>query len=178
VVVNLAHRLLPSADVLYAADSGFWRVYRDAQKFAGLKLAPADQRVGLFCPSVVDVDIPKDHRGTRLCKLQRGPVGTIGCGGGNSAFQAVNLAVQFGAARILLAGIDYCGAHWHADHPAGLRNPTSNQFKIWRTELDAAAPTLREWGVDVVNLSDSSTLRAYRYESADSVFAGEEPAGL
>ena len=167
IVINLSFRLMPAADVLYAADSGFWRVYRDAHKFAGVKLAPADQRV----PGVTEIIIPKDKMGRRVDNMLRAPIGTVGCGGGNGAFQAVNLAAQLEPARILLVGIDYCGEHWHGAHPPALHNPTPHQFRRWRELLDGEAETLRSWGIEVINLSDVSTLRAFPHASVDSIFA-------
>jgi hypothetical protein len=172
IVVNLAFRLLPDADVLYAADSGFWHWYRDACRFAGLKLAPCDQHVDRYCPKVVPVTIARDRLERRVDRLVKGPVGTIGCGGGNGAFQAINLAAQFGAARILLAGVDYCGRHWHEDHPPQLRNPSERQLRQWREILDGEASTLQAWGVEVINLSPVSALRAYRYVKMDEVIYG------
>jgi hypothetical protein len=178
IAVNLAHRLVPSADVLYAADSGFWRYYRDAHGFAGLKLAPEDQRVRLICNSVHDIIVLKDRSGRRVDAMQRDPVGVVGCGGGNSAFQAVNLAAQFGASKILLCGIDYCGDHWHGDHPTALRNPTQQQFQQWRRHMDGAAKALHGWGIDVVNLSGLSTLRAYPHVDPSSLFAHPESTAI
>lgn len=161
IAINLSYRLVPDADVLYAADSAFWQHYHDARSFAGLKLSP-DERSRLYCASVLPVIIPRDC-GVRHERMIREPIGHIGTGAGNSGFQAVNLAVQFGAARVLLAGLDYAGRHWHEDHPFTLRNPSEQQFKHWRKALDDAAPTLEQWGVDVVNLSSTSTLKGFRH---------------
>jgi hypothetical protein len=89
------------------------------------------------------------------------PMRHVGRGGGTSAFQALNLAVQFGASRILLAGVDFVGDHFHGPHPPALRNPSQAQFTKWRMAFDAAAPTLTAWGVEVLNLSPISALTAY-----------------
>jgi hypothetical protein len=71
--------------------------------------------------------------GLRKVTLQKGrdeilveEAGAIGWGG-NSGFQALNLAVQFGAARIVLVGFDMTrlnGIHWHGPHPSRLNNPS------------------------------------------------------
>lgn len=178
IVVNLAFRLLPGADALYAADSGFWHWYRDAHKFKGRKYAPDDQRADRYCPGIIGIKIPRDHQGRRIDNLVRKPTGSIGCGGGNGGFQAINLAAQFGAVRILLAGLDYCGSHWHEDHPPQLHNPSDHQLKRWREILDGEAATLRSWGVEVINLSETSALRAYPHAQASSVFTDQGPAAL
>lgn len=154
IVVNLAFRLLPDADVLYAADSGFWMYYRDAHKFSGVKYG-ADARCTAHCSSVLRVHVEATD------PLVWEPVGHVGRGGGNSAYQALNLAVQLGASRVLLAGVDYTGEHWHGPHPSALRNPSESQFRKWAAAMDAAAPTLHDWGVEVLNLSPVSVLTAY-----------------
>lgn len=89
--------------------------------------------------------------------------GVLGAGG-NSGFQAVNLAAQAGAKQILLVGFDYSlarGVHWHGRHVAGLNNPSAKNVAAWAADLDRAAPLLASLGVDVVNCSPHSSLRAY-----------------
>lgn len=166
VVINRSYELAPWADVLYAADMGFWSHYAGARAFAGLKFCP-DHRIRSVCPDAVPVEI-QTHRMGRVDKMVRGPVGVIG-GGGNSGFQAVNLAVQFGAARIYLVGLDYGGMHWHEDHPAALRNPVKKQLEFWAKVLDSQAETLESWGVDIINLSAASALRRFRYVDPASI---------
>lgn len=170
VVVNLAFRLIPRADMLYAADSGFWLVYADARDFGSVKVA-ADERARFYCKNVEVAEIAR-RQGRKVDSLVRAPAGTVGYGGGNSGFQAVNLAAQAGAARILLAGFEFRGEHWHGSHPPGLRNPSARQLENWRDKMDAAAADFETWGVDVVNLSRTSALRRYRREEVDGVLAG------
>lgn len=91
--------------------------------------------------------------------------GHIGSGG-NSGFQALNLAVQFGVTRILLVGFDMHaarGIHWYG-HNTGkdMRNPLDHNFVRWRGALDRVAPGLAARGVDVVNASPDSALTCFR----------------
>lgn len=82
----------------------------------------------------------------------------------NSGFQAVNLAANLGAARIILVGFDMnlkAGTHWHGDHEGGLTNPTDMKIKQWAAAMDAAADDLRGIGVEVINASPVSSLTAY-----------------
>lgn len=157
IAVNRSFELVPHARALYAADVGFWQFYPAARDFAGTKICPSGA-VKRVCPSVKVVRIHRDTNGSMV----REPPGVIGSGG-NSAFQAINLAVQWGATRICLVGVDYCGNHWHPDHPAGLRNPNASQFRMWAKVLDAQAPLLASWGIEVLNLSPVSALKAYPY---------------
>ncbi len=84
--------------------------------------------------------------------------------GGNSGFQAINLAAQFGAKRIALIGYDMrldLGIHWHGRHPQGLNNPSEHNIARWRRSVDAAAPVLDALGIEVINCSPVSALTAY-----------------
>lgn len=104
-----------------------------------------------------------DVRDAESVKILVEEPGAIGAGG-NSGFQALNLAVQFGAMRILLVGFDMhmaAGVHWHGDHGKGLNNPRDHNFMKWRRTFDKAARTIRDIGVDVVNASLDSALTAF-----------------
>lgn len=85
-------------------------------------------------------------------------------GGGNSGFQALNIAVQFGCKRIVLVGFDMRldrGVHWHGRHPQGLNNPSDNLLVHWRRAFHKAAGTLADLGIEVLNASPVSTLTAF-----------------
>ncbi|WP_458760541.1 hypothetical protein ACSVBT_07040 [Afipia sp. TerB] len=96
-------------------------------------------------------------------EILTGDVGVVG-DGGNSTFQALNLAIQFGARRILMVGVDMRldrGIHWHGRHGVGLNNPREENIVKWRRVLDGVAGAITKLGVDVVNCSPVSTLTAY-----------------
>lgn len=85
-------------------------------------------------------------------------------GGGNSGFQALNLAVQFGAKKVILVGFDMRidrGVHWHGRHPGHLNNPREANFVKWREAFNESAPTLADMGVTVINASPVSALTAF-----------------
>jgi len=95
----------------------------------------------------------------RLC-LEKGTIGW----GGNSGFHCLNLAVQFGAAKIILVGYDMRldkGIHWHGRHPRGLNNPTDANVRRWRRCIDDAADLIAGLGIRVINASPVSALRTY-----------------
>lgn len=167
LAVNLSIRLVPDADAIYAADSGFWAVYaQELDRFGGLKFAPGDQRVSRSRPGVRDVTIPRRDSGVRVDGPIKSPVGEIGSGGGNSAFQATNLAAQFGAARIYLGGVDFCGEHWHGRHDRRLRDPSPSQLAAWAAKFDAAAQVFGAFPVEIYNMSPISVLRSYPHVEA------------
>lgn len=99
--------------------------------------------------------------------------GTIGSGG-NSGFQALNLAVQFGCAKIILVGFDMHdqnGIHWHGKHDGNLRNPTRQSLGKWRAAIDRQAGLLEQIGVRVLNASPVSALTAYPKMTFDAALA-------
>jgi hypothetical protein len=64
--------------------------------------------------------------------------GFVFTGGGNSGYQAVNLALQWGAAEIILLGYTMMlgangKAHWHQDHRGN--NPTRDQLATWASHM-------------------------------------------
>lgn len=92
--------------------------------------------------------------------------------GGNSAYQAVNVAVLLGVARVILLGLDLkYGAggkkHWHEDHPD--RNPSESQFKMWIENFRGTLPDLARAGVDVVNCSRDTALDCFSMAALEDV---------
>lgn len=85
--------------------------------------------------------------------------------GGNSGYQAVNLAVLAGAPRLLLLGYDMGSRdgrkHWHEDHPPGLNNPRETTFQQWRDAFTTAVPDLERAGVEVINCTPGSALMCF-----------------
>ncbi len=156
VTINASYRLAPWSDVLYAADGLFWANDEGARAFPGLKITQSlkdADRFGLKC-----VKVAASRRSMAFDRF-----GEIGSGG-NSGFQAVNLAAQAGASRIVLVGFDYSlarGVHWHGPHPPGMNNPSGVNCARWRADLDAAAPLLQSLGIEVLNASPYSTLTAF-----------------
>ncbi len=156
VAINASHRLIPWADMVYGADGLFWTRDEEARAHPGLKVTQHVKdaaRFGLHCVKLN----PK----RRTMAFER--YGEIGSGG-NSGFQAVNLAAQAGASRIVLVGFDYSlarGVHWHGKHPPGMNNPSETNCARWRGDLDACAGLLAGLGIEVLNASPYSTLTAF-----------------
>lgn len=98
--------------------------------------------------------------------------------GGNSGYQAVALAVHFGATRIVLLGYDMQNAgkrtHWHGDHKR-LGNPIVAKFPGWLEHFGRLAGDLPR-GVKVINSSRETALRCFKRQPLDESLA--EPAAL
>lgn len=156
ITVNTSCTLWPAADVLYAADRAWWSAHPVAERFAGLKVTEDLAAARQFGAHDVFVAMGRHEILTE-------PRGVIGHGG-NGGFQALNLAVQFGARRVVLVGFDMSmdrGNHWHPDHPAPCNQLKPQTVANWRVRLDAVAPQLASLGVTVLNASPASALTAY-----------------
>lgn len=163
IVVNEGYRLAPWADALYAADSEWWLRKRGCREFAGLRISQSDEAAKRYGGI-------REVRLVRKGWIVRNPKGVIGAGsddrgtGANSGFQTLNLAVQFGAKKIVLVGYDMTavhGVHWHGRHPDGMNNPTERGLSRWGRVLDRNAAFLASIGVSVINASPISALQNY-----------------
>lgn len=122
-------------------------------------------------PDIRAVEIVKDGRGSYVDEIiLTGEIGRIGSGG-NSGFQALNLAVQFGARRVLLVGYDMTdrsGVHWYGRNSwRGANNPHQQNFDRWLKAFDAAAPVLASLGVEVINASPVSAMKSFPRRSIE-----------
>lgn len=133
-------------------------------------------------PSAFGPGLSLDPARINVCGAP-GPDGTSG----NSGFQALNLAVLMGAARVILLGFDMgFGAggevHWHRPHAwrdprtgSGLHNPTQRLFDRWIRGFAAALPDLARAGVSVLNASRRTALDCFPRITPEDAFA--ETAG-
>lgn len=83
--------------------------------------------------------------------------------GGNSGYQAVNLAKLFGARRVALLGYDmrFIGGrkHWHEDHRD--RNPDERRLPLWAAEFETMLPDLGD--TEVINCTPGSAITCFPY---------------
>lgn len=142
IVVNNAYQLAPWADVLYFCDERWIDIHPGAWKFTGLKVSLTDDRVlKLENGGESGIDTRPTHLRT----------------GRNSGYQALNLAVLFGAARILLFGFDmkHKGkTHFFGRYPSSLER--QHPYQVWIKHFNQAAPILKGMGVEVWNCTDSA----------------------
>jgi hypothetical protein len=148
--------LYPRADIVYGCDGAWWRHRQGLKAFRGLKIA-YDPRV---CDTFADIKRVEIAKTTdRILTAAPLHIGS----GGNSGFQALNLAVQFGAKRIMLIGFDMTdrsGVHWYGrNNWMNANNPSDPNFRRWMAAFHASLPDLE--GVLVVNVSPTSVLKAF-----------------
>jgi hypothetical protein len=158
IAINNSWRLVPWADALYATDYAWWEREAGVPEFGGLKISQDCRLKDRPAWGIRTVTV-----WTSQDQLLITTPGEIGWGG-NSGFAAINLAVQFGAKRIVLVGFDMRidrGMHWHGKHGPGLNNPSQDSVRRWRRVIDEQAPILAALGVEMVNASPISALTAY-----------------
>ena len=85
--------------------------------------------------------------------------------GGNSGYQAVNLAYLLGAKTILLLGFDMFGEHYFGKHPNILNNgsPYQSFIKSFET-IDT-----KKYGIEIINCSRQSALTHFPRHLIDKV---------
>lgn len=128
-------------------------------EFHGLKLCYRKNHLAGF-PDIRRIDIPN----TGLDKLLFDEVGTTGSGG-NSGFQALNLALQWGARKVLLVGFDMTdasGVHWYGrNNWQDANNPNDSNFKRWVAAFEGSVLILKQRGIEVINCSPFSALQCF-----------------
>jgi hypothetical protein len=153
IVVNTTYQRAPWADALVAADVRWWQWHKGAKDFKGLKYATS-KHVNWAGVQIL--------RNTGANGIELDPTGLRH--GINSGYRAINLAVHFGAARIILLGYDMKRGdgpkrleHWHGDHPVPSRSQYPSFIKHFRTLV---AP-LRDLGIEVLNCTPGSALDCF-----------------
>jgi|AKVG01.1.fsa_nt_gi hypothetical protein len=162
IAVNDTYRLAPWADYLFYADWKWWKWWGDdvLKTFPGAILTLRENR--------------QKHASFYY---QPGPLEGLSefpyiSTGKNSGYMAINIAVQKGARRIILLGIDMKAqgkkTHWFGDH----RQPTSlfqaegkKMLHLYRDKMlpyfDTLREPLKEKGVEVINCSPDSDLEVF-----------------
>lgn len=162
ICVNDAYKLVPFADVLYACDASWWNYHNGCPDFVGEKWSSHEKRGSNNKQSVAE------KYGLNLVLGRTGDMfGTDHSifYGGNSGFQAVNLAILFGAARLPLVAFDMRDvkgkSHFFGDHKKPLR--VGKCYQTWIDRFNRAAKRLPS-GVTIVNTTPGSALKCFPFE--------------
>ena len=85
--------------------------------------------------------------------------------GGNSGYQAVNLAYLLGAKTIILLGFDMFGTHYFGDHDKSLNNgsPYSQFIKAFET-IDP-----EKHGIEIINCSRQTAMECFPRTTLENV---------
>lgn len=157
IAINDAYRLAPWADVLYASDVAWWKKHNGVMTFAGLKYGAIAPATNPWHVQALRNDGPSG-----LCLNPNGLRV-----GGNSGYQAINLAVHLGAARILLLGYDMSRegkngkgrSHWFGEHPKGLAG--NSPYVAWLGQFPTLVAPLKQLGVVVINCTRRTVLTTF-----------------
>ena len=84
--------------------------------------------------------------------------------GGNSGYQAINLAYLMGAKEINLIGFDMQRtnnmSHWHGDHPRQCIN--QSPYHAWLKNFDQLSKDLNDLNIDVTNYTRVTALKCFK----------------
>lgn len=162
IAVNDAYKLMPFADVLYACDAKWWYHHEGCPSFDGEKWSSHSEhndKRDVFLRYKVRVargeQVPMFSADSALIHYG-------GKGGANGGFQAVNIAILWGAAFILLVGFDMRTvngkSHFFGDHPAGFVK--QSPYKDFIAAFDKAAKQIPK-GVQIINCTEGSALKCF-----------------
>ncbi|MNR09644.1 hypothetical protein D3C85_1258550 [compost metagenome] len=137
IAVNQSWKLARFCDVIYAGDSCWWDAYG------------------------AEIDIPAERWTHNPNAAQALGINANGKGQSvlNSGYRAIELAISFGAARILLLGYDCSvrhGIHWHGAHRK-TKNPDSRRCVEWLSHFGRLA----RHGAEVINCSRETELTCF-----------------
>jgi hypothetical protein len=156
IAINDAYRLAPWADALYGCDPKWWKWHDGVPEFAGPKWSLEHSAWGSYRVKYPDV---QRLRNTGPSGLEHSPAGLKN--GRNSGYQAINLAVHYGAARILLLGYDMQArggvSHFFGEHPNHQKSP----YPMFRQRFESLVRPLARLGITCLNCSASTVLTAF-----------------
>lgn len=164
IAINTTYQRALWADVLFACDRPWWDEYHAkvvAAKFEGALWTQDVDAARKYELNMIS-SMPLPGLGKRAGIIHQGQ---------NGGYQAVNLAYQTGAARIILLGFDMKGSHWHGDHPKPLTNPRPDLFALYIRNFAVMARDLRNTDAKVINCTPDSALDCFPTMSLEQMLA-------
>lgn len=168
LAVNDAIRLFPKAEILYSCDAAWWEFNKFVPGFAGERwtshsINPKNNKTAFG--KRTDMKIIEGKNGTGFSRDPK-----FIHYGNNSGFQAVNLAILFGATEIILVGFDMKKkenkTHFFGEHEAPLR--ATHSFTGWINNFANAAKLLTD--VRIINATPDSALTCFPKCSLEVLF--------
>lgn len=170
IAVNDAYKRLPFAPVLYACDALWWKIHEGCPNFEGEKWSSHSEGNN-------DKFEAARRCGLRLVRGRQGNHFSTDPGyiiyGNNSGFQSVNLAILFGASRVVLVGFDMRQVnslqHFFGNHPLQLRQ--SSSYALFIKNFNEAAKAIPE-GVEIINATPGSWLKCFPFMGLQEAIDG------
>lgn len=154
---------MPWADAIYACDRTWWQENAKAVREA---CTGEFWTINQAAAKTEGLNLIGSERGAGVSRMAN----TV-MEGGNSGYQAIGLALLFGASRIVLLGYDmqFTGGrkHWHPDHRRS--NPTHVAMGGWVKNFNLLAS---QSPVPIINCSRETALRCFPRVSLDEGLAG------
>jgi hypothetical protein len=159
IAVNDAYRLLPWAEVVYACDAQWWEIHRrnvlSGECWTSHGLSPKNDKRAIVDRLGLHIIAGEDRPGFSLDASRIHYAS-------NSGFQALNLAILFGADPIVLVGFDMRQVdgktHFFGEHKAPLRGHA--QFGSWCAKFGKAAEMLGG-SPRIINATPGSALTCF-----------------
>lgn len=170
IVVNDTWMRVPTADILFASDGGWWNHVRERDPHKGLRNVEAARAGGFSGEMWTTAKDTAAKYGLRWINSVRMPGITRRevtiHHGGSGGYMAINLAYLLGAIEIALVGYDMQGTHWFGEHDPALNK--GKPYASWLQKYPDLARDLRHMGVDVVNCTERTALKAFRQETLET----------
>jgi hypothetical protein len=160
IAVNMSFQLGDWIDVLFFGDDGFWKTQKEGLlNFKGLRVSFESEKIRDSRVKLVTRN-PRKKQGITFA-----PPGLLSWNF-NSGAAAINLAVQFGAKRIILLGFDMSlgidnNQHWHKVYSspfAGLKDTMAK----WLQGFPLIAEQAKSRGIEIINCSPNSKIECFR----------------
>lgn len=144
IAVNTSWKMVPFAEVVYAGDACWWdanhkEISISAERWTCSKTAATRHRINLFEAS----------------------------GSFNSGLRAIQLAIEFGASKIILLGYDCSvksGIHWHGNHTK-TKNPDAAKCHLWKAQF----ARLNRRGREIINCSRETALQCFPLKKLEEI---------
>ena len=171
IVVNDAYRLMPWADVLYACDARWWRHHEGCRNFVGEKWTSYHEGRRAHVADIARCYKLHVCLGAKKSSFSLDPA--LIHYGMNSGFQAINLAILFGANPIILVGFDFRPVggkkHFFGDHPRAVAN--GSDYRAWIITMRQAAKELPKH-LTIINCTQGSAIKCFPMGNLKEVLDG------
>lgn len=162
IAIGDAYLINPWADLLYHCDARWWEHYKGVPDFHGC------QRISMEATSLPQVkQIIKAPQRAGLCFDQSSIVA-----GGNSGYQAINLAAHYKPKEMFLLGYDMKhdnkgNYNVRGDHPPEIKG--KGKFSSFIARISTLAEPLEHLGISVYNCSLDSDLDCFPRRKLEDV---------
>ncbi len=160
--INNAYQICNRLTIHYACDTKWWRAHWDKIPNGPARYSLKDDRKKQGDPGMPGV--------TQLQMADRSGLSKDWpkiCWGGNSGYQAINLAYLLGYKKVILLGYDMQEtggkAHFHEDHAfPGSMNPNRSTFHKWKKDFGILGSIIHKiGGFKVVNATRQTALECF-----------------